>query len=338
MIGSGKKLYPALIGIPVLFLIAVIAVRCVSVLKIAMIALIISYLLSPLVLRLSRKMPRSLAVLVVYASLIFLTMGIAASILFPMLKELSNLPEYVNRLGNIASALPGDLSERFKSLKIPMEMLSSIQNTVAKSTSKLLSAGFSFLSGAAGFLADVLIALALSWFFLIDWEKMSLRMFLCVPSGIRPKVITALTTIRRDLGGYLRAQSMIIGIMFVITVALFFITRAPMPVSLAVMYSILNAIPYFGPLIGTIPPVLAALTISPVNALSTLAALLVIQQVDNYILSPRIMGAAANSGPATVLIAISAGGALFGVPGMFLALPTLVSIKSVLRVFTAPKI
>lgn len=338
MIGIGKRIYPALIGIPVLLLIAVIAVKCISVLKIALIALIISYLLSPLVLRLSRKMPRSLAILIVYASLIFLTMGIAASVLFPMLKELSNLPEYVNRLGNIASRLPGALSERFEGIKIPMDMISSVQNMAVKGTSRLLSAGFSFLSGAAGFLADVLIALALSWFFLIDWEKMSLRMFLCVPSGIRPKVITALTTIRRDLGGYLRAQSIIIGVMFIITVALFFITRAPMPVSLAVMYSILNAIPYFGPLIGTIPPVLAALTISPVNALSTLAALLIIQQIDNYILSPRIMGAASNSGPAAVLISISAGGALLGVPGMFLALPTLVSVKSVLRVFTSPQI
>lgn len=338
MIGIGKRIYPALIGIPVLLLIAVIAVKCISVLKIALIALIISYLLSPLVLRLSRKMPRSLAILIVYASLIFLTMGIAASVLFPMLKELSNLPEYVNRLGNIASRLPGALSERFEGIKIPMDMISSVQNMAVKGTSRLLSAGFSFLSGAAGFLADVLIALALSWFFLIDWEKMSLRMFLCVPSGIRPKVITALTTIRRDLGGYLRAQSIIIGVMFIITVALFFITRAPMPVSLAVMYSILNAIPYFGPLIGTVPPVLAALTITPVNALSTLAALLIIQQIDNYILSPRIMGAAANSGPAAVLISISAGGALLGVPGMFLALPTLVSIKSVLRVFTSPQI
>jgi len=148
MIGIGKRIYPALIGIPVLLLIAVIAVKCISVLKIALIALIISYLLSPLVLRLSRKMPRSLAILIVYASLIFLTMGIAASVLFPMLKELSNLPEYVNRLGNIASRLPGALSERFEGIKIPMDMISSVQNMAVKGTSRLLSAGFSFLSGA----------------------------------------------------------------------------------------------------------------------------------------------------------------------------------------------
>ena len=110
-----------------------------------------------------------------------------------------------------------------------------------------------------------------------------------------------------------------------------------MPVSLGVLYALLNVIPYFGPFIGTIPPVLAALSLSPVKALTTLIALLLIQQADNYILSPRIMGAASGSGPSTVLIAISAGGALYGVPGMFLALPLLVTAKSVYRVFTAPK-
>ena len=336
MIGSGKKAYVLLLLIPALALAALIAFRCISVIKIALIALIISYLLSTVVMRLSRRMPKGLAILTVYASLIFLIAGIVVLILLPMFRELSGLPEYADRLGNMIKTLPEVLSNRLDGMKIPGDIFVSVQNALGQSAGGFLSAVFSALSGAVGFLADMLIAIALSWFFLIDWEKMSLRMFLCVPSGIRPKVITALQTVRRDLGGYLKAQSMLILMMFIITVFVLFVTGVPMPVSLAVMYAILNAIPYFGPLIGTIPPVLAALTVSYVNALYTLAALLFIQQIDNYILSPRIMGAASNSGPATVLIAISAGGALFGVAGMFLALPALVSLKSVYRVFTAP--
>ncbi len=337
MIGNGKKIYLLCVLIPALFLVAFVSVKCISVIKIALIALIISYLLSPVVLRLSRRMPKIVAILMVYASLILLTAGLVVLILFPMLKELSGLPAYAQRLGNILKTLPDVLSKRLGGAQIPMDIFTSIPNAFGRGAGKLISAILSALSGAAGFLADMLIAIALSWFFLIDWERLSLRMFLCVPSGIRPKVITALQTVRRDLGGYLRAQSMLILMMFIITAAVFFLLRIPMPVSVAVMYAILNAIPYFGPLIGTVPPVLAALTVSPANALCTLAVLLLIQQIDNYILSPRIMGAASNSGPATVLIAISAGGALFGVAGMFLALPALVSVKSVYRTFAAPK-
>lgn len=336
MIRSGKKAYVLIFLIPALVLSALIALRCLSVVKIALIALVISYLLSPVVMRLSRRMPKALAILTVYVALICLIAGIVVLILLPMFRELSDLPEYANRLGNMAKTLPDILSRRLDGMEIPADILASLQNALGQGAGRILSAAFSALSGTAGFLKDMLIAIALLWFFLIDWDKMSLRMFLCVPSGIRPKVITALQTVRRDLGGYLRAQSMLILMMFAITVFVLFLAGNPMPVSLAVMYAILNAIPYFGPLIGTIPPVLAAFTVSYVNALYTLCALLFIQQIDNYILSPRIMGAASNSGPATVLIAISAGGALFGVAGMFLALPALVSFKSVYRAFTAP--
>lgn len=337
MIGNGKKIYLLLVLIPAIFLLALIWKKCIGVIKIASIALVISYLLSPVTDRLSRRMPKSLAILTVYALLILLSAGIGVLILFPMIRELSDLPEYANRLGTIVRTLPDLLSKRFGTMEIPRDFFASIPNSLGRGAGSFIAFVFSALSGAAGFLADMLIAVALSWFFLIDWERLSLRMFLCVPSGIRPKVITALQTVRRDLGGYLRAQSMLILIMFLFSAPALFIMRVPMPISLAVMYAILNAIPYFGPLIGTVPPVLSALTVSFANALTVLGVLLLIQQIDNYILSPRIMGAASNSGPATVLIAISAGGALFGVAGMFLALPVLVSAKSVYRVFTAPK-
>ena len=72
------------------------------------------------------------------------------------------------------------------------------------------------------------------------------------------------------------------------------------------------------------------------KAVMTLAALLVIQQIDNYVLSPRIMGAASGASAATVLLSITAGNYLFGVAGMFLAVPALISAKAVYRAFTAP--
>lgn len=315
-----------------------IIIKCRTVVMLAFIALSVAYLLSPFVERLERKMARNLAIFLVYALAIFLTAGIIVLVLLPMFSELTRLPEYAYRLADAAGSISNRVSGMFGGKEIAEDFLASFQNALSAGARTLLSHALSLLSGTAAFLANALAALALSWFFLIDWEKMSLRMFLCVPSGIRSRTITALKTVRRELGGYLRAQSLLIFAIFIITGAVLLVTRVPMPVSLAVMYALLNAIPYFGPLIGTIPPVLAALTVSPVNALYTLGALLLIQQLDNYVLSPRIMGAAANSGPAAVLIAISAGGALFGVFGMFLALPALVTIKSVYRVFTAPKI
>ena len=337
MLAGRNKIISILSVILLLSMLLLLAVKCVGVIKISLIALIISFLLAPAVSHLQRKMNRSLAILIVYLSTLAIVFGIILLVLLPMLAELSHLPEYAFRLGGSLQTLFERLSERIGERELPMDVFTSVQNAMTSGAGKLLTAFFSLVSGAAGFFADALAALALSWFFLIDWEKLTLRLFLCVPSGVRAKTITALSSVRRDLGQYLKAQSLLIAFMGALTVAVLYVTRVPMPVSLGMMYALLNAIPYVGPLIGTIPPVLAALTASPINALYTLIALLLIQQADNYILSPRIMGAASGSGASTVLIAISLGGALYGVTGMFLALPTLVTVKSVYRVFTAPK-
>lgn len=338
MIGKRKNGYALFLLIPAAFLLVLIGIKCMSVIKITLIALAACYLLSPFVSYLDKKMPRSLALVIVYASVLLISAIVIMLILLPMLRELASLPEYAGRLESQLNFLKERFSSKFEESSVISGVVSSLPDTIGRSAGKFLSLLIGALSGAAGAFADVLIALALSWFFLLDWEKLSLRMFLSVPSGIRPRVINALKSTRRELGNYFRAQSLLILVMFIITSSVFFLFGVPMPVSLGVMYALLNAVAYIGPLIGTIPPVLCALSVSPVNALYVLSALLIIQQVDNYVLSPRIMGAAAGAGAATTLIAISAGGALYGVTGMFFALPALIAVKSVYRAFTAPKI
>lgn len=337
MTGRERRLYPALFVLAACIAGAFILIKCMEVIRITSVALAAAYLLSPAVSRLERKMHRSLAVLIVYASLILVFAGLVFLVFLPMISELNGLDVHAARAIHSLQALSGRLSDALNARGIAPDVFDTLFGGLGADSAKILPMVISAVSGMAGFLANALAALALSWFFLLDWERLSLRLFLCVPSGIRKKVVTAFLSVRRELGQYLRAQSMLILVIGVITVAILWLTRAPMPVSMGVMYALLNAIPYFGPLIGIFPPVLSALSVSPVNALYTAVALLLIQQIDNYFLSPRIMGAVSNSGPATILLAISLGGALFGVPGMFLALPALVTVKSVYRVFTLPK-
>jgi predicted PurR-regulated permease PerM len=96
---------------------------------------------------------------------------------------------------------------------------------------------------------------------------------------------------------------------------------------------ILNMVPYFGPFIGGVPAVLIALGDGWPKALWCLGALVLVQQLDSAIISPRIMGSLTGFSPAAVLIAIYAGATLGGIPGMLLALPAIMSIRTVFRVF-----
>lgn len=312
--------------------------RMGSVIRVLFCALAIAFLLEPAVSRLERRTGRTPAMAVCFLSLAAALALVAFLVILPALGEIARLPEYAKGALSGLQAFAAFAEEALLKRKISVSLTDMLGTGLTSAAGSAWAHLLSAASGAAGLFANIMAAAALSWFFLADWKHLSLRLFLCVPSGIRPRVVSAVKGIRRDLGGYLRAQVLLISVMGVLTTCTLFLTGAPMPVSLGVMYALLNAIPYFGPLIGMIPPVLAALYVSWKNAAYTFAALLLIQQVDNYVLSPRIMGASSGSGPAAVLIAITAGGALFGVGGMFLALPVMVSAKAVYRAFTAPAV
>ena len=92
-------------------------------------------------------------------------------------------------------------------------------------------------------------------------------------------------------------------------------------------------IPYFGPFIGGVPAVLIALGDGPGKAAMVAVALAVVQQLDGSLISPKIMGSLTGFSPALVLVAIYAGARLGGIAGMLVALPAMMSIRTLFRVF-----
>lgn len=122
-------------------------------------------------------------------------------------------------------------------------------------------------------------------------------------------------------------DSLIIGIIAVIG---FIIIKAPYAVLMAVVVGVTNMIPYFGPFIGAIPCVVITLFTSPIQALWVLIFIIALQQFDGNYLGPKILGQSTGLSPLWVIFAITVGGALFGVIGMFIGVPTCASIKLLL--------
>ena len=92
-----------------------------------------------------------------------------------------------------------------------------------------------------------------------------------------------------------------------------------------------NIIPYFGPYIGAVPALAVALTMSPWMALWTAIVFLVVQQVDNIYLSPRIMEGKLGLHPVTTILAVIIGGKLFGMLGLLLSVPLVAMLKILLK-------
>jgi hypothetical protein len=90
---------------------------------------------------------------------------------------------------------------------------------------------------------------------------------------------------------------------------------------LGIIAGILEAVPYFGPVLGAVPPLLLALSTEPSLAIWVLVAGFLIQQTENYLLVPRIMRGAVGVNPVVTLLGIAGFGTLLGIPGAVLAIP-----------------
>ena len=86
-------------------------------------------------------------------------------------------------------------------------------------------------------------------------------------------------------------------------------------------------------MLGAVPALIAALTSGWQTALLAALALIIVQQLDGLLISPRVMGALTGLSPAAVLLGVFAGGCALGVPGMLLALPAMMVTRTCVRVF-----
>ena len=207
-----------------------------------------------------------------------LAAGLFAALILPACRQLLYLPAGISAMLEEARGTIARLS-----VHVPEAILPGAE-TLGRVARQLTSA---LASGAARFLSalsEIAVSAVLAFFYLLDWNRLSIRLAVFVPSGWRARAIRAARSVRREL--------------------------------------------------GTIPPVVAALAGGWRRALLTLGMLLLVQQIDNYGISPRVMSSAAGASPATVLLAVSAGSALGGVWGMFLALPIYVAARALWRAFS----
>lgn len=123
-------------------------------------------------------------------------------------------------------------------------------------------------------------------------------------------------------------DSMIVGF---ICVALFFIFKVPYAPLLGTVIGAFNIIPYFGPIIGSVPVVIVSFFVNPPKAVTALLIIIVVQQLDANFIDPRIVGRNVGVSPFWIIASVTVGGNLFGVPGMILGVPIVVLIKTIIE-------
>ncbi len=328
------------------------------VLTVGVVGFLLAYLLHPLVTLLQRiRFPRALAVIVVYLSLLgMIVLGslLIAQIFSQLGTFVQNLPEAVeqagNTIGNVTSWF-GNLMAGFQNFmagQIGFEsadqlsvtvreqvaaMLASAATSLSTLLSNLVSGGTDAIVGGATSIisgtAQVVLILLASAYFLWDYPRITSNFYRLVPVRWRPIYTDVSGKADRAIGGYLRGQILIgacLGLLIWVGLA---ILGVPLALSIGFIAGLFNIVPYLGPIIGAVPGVLLALTISPLTAVLAIGVFVLANQLESNVLSPIILAKVVNIHPLTVLLAIMAGLSLFGLLGALLAVP-LVSLLKVL--------
>lgn len=302
-----------------------------------LVSFVIAYMLAPIVDFFQHKCRlknRIVSVIVTLTLAIGLVVGAVAALTPAINREMTTLSESAKEFAmnfNANKYLPDQLSEELTDFVSNMDfnaILSNpdIQQTIKNLVPKLgswISSGLSTLAG----LAVVFVCLLYIIFLLIDYEKISKNWANYVPERYRHKVQALMSDLDKHMNGYFRGQALIafiVGILFAIG---FQIIGLPMGIAMGLIIGVFNLIPYMQAL-GIPPCILLGLIQSAetgrpvwVIGLCITAVFVIVQSIQDLVLTPKIMGNVTGMGPAMILLCLSIWGSLLGIVGMIIALP-----------------
>lgn len=298
-----------------------------GVLLLLFVAILISTALKPLVRRLKDAGASvAVAAIIVFGSLVVILIGVAV-VGVPMLATqtseiISGLPDayrsvhkYVSGISNpIVQRLISDLPEELpKTLDLDSEETAGAIQAIAQGV------GYSGVA-LRGLLAG-LAAILLAFYWTLHEQRAIRACLLVVPAGRRDAAAELIDEIQHKLGAFLRGQSQLCLIMAVIVLVVYSVIGLPYVVALAVAAGCLEVLPVFGPILGAVPALVVALSVSPAKAAWTLAAIVVMQQIEGNVLAPRIMDRSVGVNSIVTLLAIMALSSMGGLAGAVLAIP-----------------
>ncbi|MBR2698901.1 MAG: AI-2E family transporter [Clostridia bacterium] len=294
---------------------------------------VMAFLLEPLASRLEKLLSRGAASVAALLIVLAAAAGLLWLFLPAVVREAAQLmealPRSVARLSDWAQALSDRAARHLPGLNLPELPLNRLTD--------LLTGMLAGTLALAGYAADILSRLSmmamLCVFFLCDRDRLLLRLELLTPRSARCTAVRMGGAVAREVRMYLQGQLLValaVGVLAALGLVLIGVRSAAV---LGGIVGILNMVPYFGPFIGGVPAVLIALGDGWQKAALCVGVLTLVQQLDSAIISPRIMGSLTGFSPAAVLVAIYAGASFGGIVGMLAALPVLMSVRTVFRVF-----
>jgi len=250
----------------------------------------------------------------------------------------NNLPSIVNEANKKLAEAQRELNNagvHVELVKPGKTALESIQAKVAKSASKFVSFGGALLTEVANAIFNLVLIFVLSVYMLLYGEQIGALVRRVMPPGGRTPSDDYPTLVQRAVSRYVGGQllfSAIMGTSAGIALYIFGITGifpdgSKYAVAFGVFYSVMELIPYIGPILGAAPPVAVALFTNPITAVWVVLLFIGLQQLEGHVVAPQVFGHTLRINPLLVIFALLTGLEVDGIFGALVALPILAVVR-----------
>lgn len=298
------------------------------------IAALLAYAITPGVKLLERVVPRVVAIIIVYL-VIWGALGLLLYfIINTTIGQVISLAANVRLLVTQGATGPlAGLLETLRRFGISQSQLNGVFQQIVNQAEGVVGSAVPLITSIFGFIFDMIIVAVLSIYLLVDGSRVIQWLRTNTPLLQRERTLITLDTFERVIGGYIRGQlflSTLVGVLVGTGMALF---QVPYAVLLGVMAFVLEFVPILGTITSGVICVLLALTKGWLIALLVLAYFVGVHILEGDVLGPRIVGKAVGVHPAVSLIALIAGGELFGIWGAIFASPIAGLVQAILTAF-----
>jgi predicted PurR-regulated permease PerM len=313
------------------------------VLLLFIVAAVIALILNPLVALLQRAhVPRTLAVLAVY--LAFFTalplLGFLAA--GPVSEQATSFANDVPGLVEDTSSMLDDVQDFFDDKGINVQIkgesesaLASLQDQIVTGSGEIVSFTGELLRLLVELSFYVILVVVLSVYMLIYAPRIGDLVRSVMPPGDGTPEDDYPTRVQRAVAGYVRGQllfSVIMGVsagtaLWIFGAVGIFPLGRTYAFAFGLFFGLMELVPYVGPVLGALPPVIVALVQDPLMALWVVLLFVALQQLEGHVVAPNVFGRALRLNPLLVILALLLGGQIYGLVGALIALP----IAAVLR-------
>src|SRR5215216_4750463 len=302
-----------LIGLYAVYTVRAILIRI-------LIALFIAVSLDPAVRLLARRgMRRGVAVTLIFLLASALAAGFLISVIPPLVDQFSNLaddlPGYLTRLQ--------ERSSQFRELNDRFNVSDQLQGLVGTLPGRLGTGVLGFTSRVFGAVFNSLTVLVFTIYFMADMPRIRSGVVRLFPVDRRPRARQVVDLVVDKVGGYMIGNIIISIIAGLASLIAFSLLGVPFPVPLAFVVAICDLIPMIGATLGAVIGVTVALFSTSVWPTTVLVAAFFVayQQLENYLIAPRVLKTTVELGAAAVLISGLVGAAVLGLVGALMAIP-----------------